>query len=343
MDWRAKTATADDEESAEKAERNRKRRKIASKVAEKGYAYTFALLPLIGFCIFSIAPIVLSIKTMFCDVKLYNPDAPMIWNDYGGFRMLFDKSYSSLATVHVTELFEKSLLITFWIASTQIVTLIISFIMSVLLAQKLRGSKVFQVLFFIPYICSGVAVALMWRWIFAKDGGIINSIFGIEKDWLGDGNSLTWCIIIAIIWQAPSYGTVMYHAALGNINQSLYEAASLDGANGVQKVIHITIPAVAPTTFYLLMAGISAGLLTYDIAALIVPDGWGSAVGGEDNMGLTLIRLVYYLMSPTIANDPKFGGEYMSAAAIISWILFIITATLSIIVYKVRNRSLANG
>lgn len=329
--------------SDDKTDGGRKKRKRSSKTAEKCYAYIFALLPLIGFCIFSIAPIVMSIRAMFCDVSLYDPDAPAVWNSFGGFRMLFDKSYSSLATVHVTELFVRSLGITFWIASTQVVTLIISFIMSVLLSQKLRGSKVFQVLFFIPYICSGVAVALMWRWVFAEHGGMLNTILGMEKNWLGDADSLTWCIIIAIIWQAPSYGTVMYHAALGNINQSLYEAASLDGANGFQKVIHITIPAVAPTTFYLLMSGISAGLLTYDIAALIAGDGWGSAVGGEGNMGLTLMRLVYYLMSPRIANDPRYGGEYMSAAAIISWILFFITGTLSVIVYKVRNRSLANG
>ena len=326
-----------------KSDRNPKKRKLSAKTADKCYAYIFALLPLVGFCIFSIAPIVMSIRAMFCDVSLYDPDAPMVWNDFGGFRMLFDKSYSNLATVHVTELFERSLGITFWIASTQLVTLVISFILSVLLSQKIRGSKVFQVLFFIPYICSGVAVALMWRWVFAKNGGMVNTIFGMDKNWLGDTDSLTWCIIVAIIWQAPSYGTVMYHAALGNINSSLYEAASLDGANGFQKVIHITIPAVAPTTFYLLMSGISAGLLTYDIAALIVSDGWGSAVGGNGNMGLTLMRLVYYLMSPRIANDPRFGGEYLSAAAIISWILFFITGTLSVIVYKVRNRSLANG
>lgn len=335
--------TTADLHTAGRDRKQKRKRRLSTGVADKCYAWFFALLPLIGFGIFSIGPIIMSVKAMFFDVSLYDPDAVAEWNAFGGFRMLFDESYSSLATVHVTELFWHSMGITFWIASTQIVTLVISFIISVLLSQKLRGSKVLEVMFFIPYICSGVAVALMWRWVFAEHGGILNTVFGTEKNFLGDADSLTWCIIVAIIWQSPSYGIVMYHAALGNINQSLYEAASLDGANGVQKVIHITVPAVAPTTFYLLMAGISAGLLTYDIAALIISDGWGSAVGGTDNMGLTLMRLVYYLMSPQIANDPRYGGEYMSAAAIISWILFFITGVLSVIVYIVRNRSMANG
>ena len=328
-------------ETAEVSARPRKKIKRA-RVAEKCYAYLFALIPLIGFFIFSIAPIVISIIAMFCDVNLYDISATE-WNAFSGFKMLFDQSYSSLATVHVTELFVHSLGITFWIASTQIVTLVISFIMSVLLSQKLKGSKVFQVLFFIPYICSGVAVALMWRWMFARDGGMINTIFGTNISWLNDSNTVTWCIIIAIIWQAPSYGTVMYHAALGNVNQSLYEAASLDGANGFQKVIHVTLPAVAPTTFYLLMASISTGLLTYDISALIAPSIWGAEIAGPENMGLTLMRLVFYLMSPAVANDPVYGGQYLSAAAIISWLLFFMTGTLSVIVYKIRNRSLKNA
>lgn len=308
------------------------------KKIEKVWIYLFALLPLIGFIIFHIGPILVSILAMFTNLDLYNI-ADFQWNDFEGFRLVFDKAYSATRTVKVTEYFVHSIKITLWIASAQLISLTIAFIMSVLLAKNLKGSKAFQTFYFVPYICSSVAVALMWQWVFADNGGILNSILGTNINWTREAATVTWCIIIAIVWQAPGYGIVMYRAALGNVNQSLYEAADLDGANALRKVWHITIPAVAPTTFYLLMSGITTGLLSYDLAALIAKAEWGSAIGGVDNMGLTVMRLIKYLMDPAVvAEDPA----YMSAAAIISWLLFIVTATLATIVFIIRNRRLKN-
>ena len=105
----------------------------------------------------------------------------------------------------------------------------------------------FQILFFIPYICSTVAVSLMWRWILDWEGGILNSILGTNMRWLEDPNTITWCIILATIWQAPGYGIVMYKAAFSNVNQALYEAAEIDGASPLRKLFNITIPMVMPS------------------------------------------------------------------------------------------------
>jgi multiple sugar transport system permease protein len=126
----------------------------------------------------------------------------------------------------------------------------------------------------------------MWRWILDYEGGILNSILGTNIEWLRDPNTITWCIIIATIWQAPGYGIVMYKAAFSNINDALYEAAELDGANAWQKFRNVTLPGISPTTFFLLQAGAMAGLLTYDLVTLIIPDAWG-VPGGVESMGLT--------------------------------------------------------
>lgn len=302
-------------------------------------AFGMAVVPFIGFLIFSIFPLVISFIALFCNVNLHNL-SDIQWNDFAGFKSVFVPRYAfELFGFDLAKYFYKSIWITLWIASTQIVTLLISLVISALLAQKLKGSKVFQVLFFIPYICSGVAVAMMWKWIFNAKAGILNTIFGTNVDWLHNPQTMTWCIIVAIIWQAPGYGIAMYKSAINNVGSSLYEAASLDGANGFQKFWHVTVPSIAPTTFYLLLSGISAGLLTYDIAVLVIEDAWGIP-GGEGSMGLTMMRLVYFLMTNTDTTDSNGVSYMVSCAAVVSWLLFIVTAVLSIIVFKKRQKSM---
>lgn len=303
-------------------------------------AFSLAVIPFIGFLIFSIFPLIISFIALFCNVNLHNL-SDITWNNFEGFKSVFIPQHAfELFQFDLSKYFYKSIWITLWIASTQIITLLISMVISALLAQKgLKGSKIFQVLFFIPYICSGVAVALMWKWIFNSEAGILNSIFGTEVEWLNDPRTMTWCIIVAIIWQAPGYGIAMYKSAINNISSSLYEAASLDGAGGFKKFWHITVPGIAPTTFYLLLSGISAGLLTYDIAVLIISDAWGIP-GGEGSMGLTMMRLVYFLMTNTGTTDANGVSYMVSCAAVISWLLFIVTAVLSVIVFKKRQKSM---
>ena len=204
---------------------------------------------------------------------------------------------------------------------------------------KFRGSKLFQILFFIPYICSTVAVSLMWRWIFDWEGGILNSVFGTTTKWLEDPKTMTWCIIVAIIWQAPGYGIVMYKAAFSNINNALYEAASIDGANAWQKFRNVTLPGISPTTFFLLQAGIGAGLLTYDLAELIIPNAWG-VPGGNESMGLTMMRLVYFLITNSTTTDANGVSYMVSCACVISWLLFVVTGVLSMIMFRQREKSM---
>lgn len=308
------------------------------KLLKQGVAFILAVIPLIGFFIFSIAPLLLSFISLFCDVNLRDL-GDIRWNNFEGFKLVFVKDYANdICGIPIQKYFVKSFGITLWIASTQLITLVIAMVISVLLAQKPKGAKIFQILFFIPYICSTVAVTYMFGQIFSSDSsGILNTLFGETINWQ-DEKHLTWTIIIAIIWSAPGYGIVMYKAALGNINTSLYEAAELDGMNGFQKFFKVTFPSIAPTTYYLLICGVSAGLLTFDICKLMAYD-WTSPVGGKDQMGLTLMWLVYYLVDN--ADRATFSEVSMlSSASIISWIMFIITAGINLFLFNRRQKSM---
>ena len=301
-------------------------------------ALFLALLPMIGFFLFSTAPLVLSLIALFCDVSIDWQGISFSWNDFNGFRMIFEKDFGAGTQFaqDFSSIFWKSLGITLWLGSTQFITLLIALGLSVLLATKCRGSKTFQVLFFIPHFCSSVSVAFMWSWMFlGQPEGILNTIFGTSIRWLNNPDTIPWTIIIAVIWQAPAYGTVMFKAALANVEQSQYEAAGLDGANSWQKFWYVTLPGIMPTIFYLLIAGIGAGLLLYDMAALIVPDPWGSTIGGQDHMALTLMRLVFYFNEHR-GTDPVA----LSAASAISWILFLLIAPVSVWLYSRREKKM---
>lgn len=302
-------------------------------------ACVVACIPLFGFLIFNGFPLIISFIGMFCNIDLYDL-SNIQWNNFEGFKSVFIPRHAfELFYYDLNKYFVKAVGVTIMVASTQLITLGIALFIATLLHEKPRGSKVFQILFFIPYICSTVAVAMMWRWILDWDGGILNSLLGTDTKWLEDPQTITWCIMLATIWQAPGYGIVMYKAAFTNINSSLYEAASLDGANAWQKFRYVTMPGISPTTFFLLQAGVMAGLLTYDLAVLIIPNAWG-VPGGNESRGLTLIRLVYELItnSTTTADN---GVSYMvSCACVISWLVFLVTGVLSMIMFRQREKSL---
>lgn len=306
---------------------------------EQILACIVASIPLLGFIIFNGFPLIISFIGMFFNVDLYDL-TNIQWNNFEGFKSVFIPRHAfELFYFDLNKYFVKAVIITLWVASTQIVTLGIAMFIATLLHEKPKGAKIFQVLFFIPYICSTVAVALMWRWILDWDGGILNSILGTDTKWLEDPETITWCIILATIWQAPGYGIVMYKAAFSNINSSLYEAAALDGANAWQKFRYVTLPGISPTTFFLMQAGVIAGLLTYDLAVLIIPDAWG-VPGGNESMGLTLIRLVYYLITNSTTSDANGISYMVSCACVISWLLFLVTSVLSMIMFRQREKSL---
>ena len=310
-------------------------------------ALCLALIPLIGFIVFSGFPLIISLIALFCNVNLYDLSS-ISWNDFAGFKALFVNGWASqtfpMGGLGMTWYFGRSCLITLWVASTQFVTLLIALGISVLLATRPKGQKVFQALYFVPYICSTVAISIVFQWIFKEDvTGVLNTMLGKTPEtavrWLQDPSTITWCIVLVTIWQAPGYGIVMYKAALVNVDPTQYEAAALDGANSWQKFWYVTLPGIRPTTFYLMLTGVSAGLLTYDIAKLLVPlESWGS-IGGEGGMAFTLMRYVYYCinMQPTSMSNAPF---LVSCASIISWILFIVTAACSVVLFKRREKSM---
>lgn len=299
--------------------------------ATQWMCFAIVLIPLIAYLVFNGFPIAISFVSMFTDMRKNNLST-MHWNNFENFVGYTDAYGVFHNGVFNDPRFWKSWGITLWLASAQIVSLLIALLIAVLLEQKIKGAKVFQVLFFIPYICSSIAVAVMWSWIFAYKNGILNSIFHTNINWLNNVDNpytLTWAVFVTILWTAPCYGIVMFKAALKNVNPSLYEAASLDGANAFQKFWYITLPSIKSVTYFLILAGITAGLTVFDQVTVLAPVQW-TQVAGPNDAGLTIMYYIYL--------QGVESGE-MEYAAVMSWMLFFVMFALSFVFIKLRNKA----
>jgi multiple sugar transport system permease protein len=129
--------------------------------------------------------------------------------------------------------------------------------LAVLMNTGLRGMKVFRSLYFIPLVTSGVAAATVFKWIYAKQFGVLNQFtgwFGFPRqDWLFDENLVLPSLILMAIWHRIPLNTIFYLAALQSVPRSLYEAAEIDGAGAWEKFRYVTWPLVTPTTFFVII------------------------------------------------------------------------------------------
>lgn len=298
------------------------RRGLTANQRRSIYGFATAALPLVGYLIFNIVPLGIAIVTMFVSMNGYDFGS-MQWNSFENFRLAFTDSR-----------FLHSLGVSFLFVVPHLIGLILSLFLSALLAQKLPGHKFFKALYFIPYICSTVAISVMWRWIFDQNVGILNDIYirltGAESgpQWFSDSNLFSTMLLTVMVWQAPGYGIVMFSAAFTNINPVLYEAAELDGANGLQKFAAVTLPAITPTMFYLLIAGLIAGLQTFDIPQIFAGDSWTGAAGPND-AALSTALYIYY-------RGIMFSD--MPVASVMSMTLFVIIFIVMVINFKLSDK-----
>ena len=139
----------------------------------------------------------------------------------------------------------------------------LALLVAVLLNAKLRGRTAFRAIFFLPMVVAPAAVAMVWKWLFNTEYGIINSLLGQNIRWLTNPNIVLAACAIVAIWSSIGYDAVLLLSGIQNISPSLYEAAGLDGASKVTQFFHITLPMVSPTLFVVLIMRLCVRYLFY--------------------------------------------------------------------------------
>jgi multiple sugar transport system permease protein len=202
-----------------------------------------------------------------------------------------------------------------------IIQTVLALLLALAVNQKIKGRTFFRTAFFFPSISSSVVISIIFLWVFNRYG-LLNyflSLFGIEGPvWVDDPNTALPSIMGLNIWTTAGTFMVIYLAALQDIPTQIYEAASMDGASAVQKFFRITVPLLAPTTFFVVTLGIIGTFQMFDQAFVI-----SAGSGGPEKSTLTAVFYIYQQ-----AFKVRNGMGVAAAGAVI---LFVVIFALTLI------------
>ena len=145
-----------------------------------------------------------------------------------------------------------------------------SLVLAVLLNRKMTGRSVYRTIFFLPMVAAPAAVAMVWRWLFNADFGLINHVFGVHVNWVSDPNIAIFSIAVIGIWSIIGYNMVLFLAGLQEVPGDYYEAADIDGASGVRQFFSITLPLISPTIFFVLVTRVIGALQVFDLIFMVM-------------------------------------------------------------------------
>ncbi len=245
----------------------------------------------------------------------------MRWDIVGDPYFLGPANYTKMLG---DQFFWKSLRVTFYYLLNVPMNLVLGLLVALLLNQKIRGLGFFRTVFYLPSVTAGVAVSLLWLWIFNPRFGVINvllDLVGIKgPGWLG---SETWALPALIIMSVWGVGGSMliYLAALQGIPTALYEAATIDGANQWSKFIHITIPMISPVLLLNLIMGIIGSFQVFTQAFVMTN-------GGPNYATLFYVLYLY---------QHAFQWFNMGYASALAWVLFVIIMLCTFLILKMSR------
>lgn len=294
------------------AERPPRRRAGKAERREHLIAFLFILPPILGFLIFTVASMLFSFVYSFHNYNTLTQEST-----WAGF-----KNYADLfGNILYAPNFRADILNTV----VMLLSVPVSMALGLLLAGLLRmgdvkGSKFFQVLYYLPAVSSAVALNIVWRYIFNNEYGIVNLILGAQIPWLSND----WLIKAAIIFKNSVNGMggamILYLAGMLNVPKDYYEAAELDGAGKVKQFFSITLPIISPVTFYLLITGLIGGLQSYADSQV-----FGAGVQGSQTV-------VFFIWQRGI--DQGRYGLAAAASILLAFVIMIIT----LIQFKFSNK-----
>ena len=294
-------------------ERNRRARNRLHRV-EHRWALAFIAAPVIGFLLFTLYPICFAVYTSLTS-----------WNGLGPMRFVGLDNYTALLQ---DEYFRKSLWNTVFYMIGIPIGLVLSLLLAIALNRKIPGRTAFRTIYYVPVISSLAAIAIVWQFAYNGDFGLINQALakvGIAgPDWLQNTATVKPAIILMAVWKGLGYSMLLYLAAIQSVPASLYEAASLDGANAYQKFRSITLPMVRPVTFFLVVTNIIAGAQIFTEINIMTPNG-----GPE----FSSASVVWYIWRKA------FKYQQMGYATAMAIVLGILVLIVTVIQFRLNRRN----
>lgn len=198
---------------------------------------------------------------------------------------------------------------------------ILSMLAAVLMNQKIKGISVYRTLYFLPVVATPAAVAMIWRWLFNGDYGIINYLLskvGIAgPNWLTNPNTAILAIAIVGIWSTVGYNMILLLSGLQEIPRDYYESAEIDGAGPIRQFFTITLPLVTPTLFFVMVTTIINSLQVFDLIFMMID---------KTNAALPKTQSLVYLFykQSFIMNDKGYGSAIVMVLLMIIMVITVI-------------------
>ena len=266
----------------------------------------------IGFLLFMIVPMGISLYYSFCSYDILSPP---VFTGLQNFKTMF-----------ADETFYKSIKVTFFFAFVSVpLRLLFALIVAMLLLKSTKLTGFYRAAYYLPAIIGGSgAVAILWKRMFATDG-VINKLLqavGINctMSWLGNTKTAIWVLIILAVWQFGS-SMLIFLSSLKQIPQSLYEAANVDGANGISKFFRITLPLLTPTIFFNLVMQMINGFLAFTQSYIITQ--------GKP-MNSTLFYTVYMYQQSFEFYNTGYG-------AALAWVMLAIIGLITLFLFATKR------
>lgn len=276
------------------------------------YFYMFISPWIIGFLIFTAYPLLLSLYYSFTE---YNAATAPIFVGLSNFKAIFKD-----------ELFYRSIKATIIYTITCVpIGLFLSLCFAMLLNRQIPGKTLFRTFLYFPSMVSGIALSLLWIWIFNPQIGFLNyflSFFGIKGQmWLQDVKLALPSLVLMSLWGLGT-STIIFLASLQGVSESLYEAAKLDGCNSIRRFFNITLPMISPVFLFQLVTGLIGGFQVFTQAFVMTK-------GGPN---YSTFFYVFYLYQKGFAD---FELGYASG---LSWILMVGIVIITFLILKFSNR-----
>ena len=291
----------------------RKRLRLGNRGGLAGYFFVgpsiifllvFVILPIFGALYYSLTDYDLMQAPRFAGLKNYA-------------KLLEDGRYPRAVS--------NTLYFAFGTVPTGVVT---SLMLAVLINRQIRGIYTYRALFYMPVVSSFVSVSLIWLWLYEPQFGLLNDLFeglGLPRlKWLRSAQTSMLSIVIMSVWKNMGLNMVIYLAGLQGIAPHLYEAAEIDGAGRVSTFFRITLPLLAPTTFFVVIVYFIGALQMFVQVFIMTTGDPGnvSARGGPLDSTVTVVVLIY---------DNAFAYLKMGYAAAMSFVLFLVIGVITLI------------
>ena len=282
--------------------------KIGYRRGETVLAWAMVSPWLAGFFLLTAFPMVASLALSFMDWDMLSPPQ---WAGLANYEKLFFIDPLALHSLKITVVFS--------LVSIPL-NIVFGLAIAMLLNTNIRGLSVFRTIYYLPAILSGVAVAILWQWIFSTEFGLLNTalrLFGIEGPaWLGSKIWVIPAFVVMRLWSVGG-GMVIYLAGLQAIPTDLYEAAEIDGANWWQRIIRITLPMLSPTIFFQLITGVIFSMQIFTETFIMTN-------GGPANASLFYMLYLY---------RQAFQYFKMGYASALAWVFFVVILLLTLILF----------